>query len=745
MNGVTVSQIAAALGVSVRAVQIKASPKRGNWTYTEEKVRGGRQRVYPVETLPADVREALAAASVHIESPAAQAGRVEAAKKKMADDQARNAALQSSGDGLARLATLTGKDRSRAEARLAILDALATFQRRSDRSATAAMHAFVGYYNDGAIDCADWIREHVSEVTASSLYNWRRKVREEGAARLSGNYGNRRGSGKIDSQREIREFAEAMVAEYPHLRPKALRRALTARFSDRSDIQLPGQSACERWLRRWKEQNKSLYLSIANPDAWNGKYRPAFGSASEDAVRINQRWELDSTPADLLLTDGRYHLVGCIDVFSRRVRLVVSKTSTATSVASVFRRAVLDWGVPESVKHDNGSDYRSTYIQRVWEFFDIEPLICDPYSGWQKPFIERIFGTFMRDLIEMAPGYCGHSVADRQAIEAQATFAKRLQDPDEVFDIRMNSEQLQEFCDRWISDIYEREVHSSLGCTPAEKAAGQRVRRVENERVLDVLLSQAPNGGVRTVGKKGIQVDGYEYIAAELADERVMGEPVQILLDEHDMGRVYCFADLGNGWEFLCIAECPEITGISRQAVAAEVRARNDRAVRDARNAMKRARKKHGTRDVVDDILDHARNNSDRVAHLPGRHDAAESAALTAASDAIAASDAKPEAPDTLDSEMREHKRAQIEAEEAEAARERSPKEQFRAWQEMVARTEPNDAERGDWRMYETSLTFRSRYELAYGEAFRGHGSGEPHEKDAIERPDEITPRREAK
>lgn len=709
---------------SSRGIRIAAN--RDGWQH--RKRSAGKGCEYHVSSLPTEARQALAATETRIENAHAQAGRAEAARQKITDEQQRNATLRAGADGLARLATLTGNERTRAEARLAILDALRAFQQRSDQSKTAATHAFVTYYNDGAIDTADWIRAQVEAISAASLWRWQKAAKSEGAARLAGNYGNRRGSGKLDSQRELREFAEAMLAEHPHVRGKGLRRALVARYADRDDLALPSQSACERWLTRWKAQNKSLYLSIANPDGWNSKYRPAFGSMSEDVERINQRWELDSTPADLMLTDGRHHLVGVIDIYSRRLKLVVSKTSTARSVASVFRRSVIDWGVPESVKTDNGSDYVSNHITRVWDFFGVEQLICNPYSGWEKPHIERAFGTFMRDLIELAPGYCGHSVADRQAIEAQATFAKRLQDPDETFDIRMSATDLQSLCDRWTADIYEREVHSSLGCTPAEKGAGQRVRRIDDERVLDVLLSQAPDGGTRVVGKKGISIEGRQFIAAELADERVMGEPVQCLLDEHDMGRVYCFADLGAGWQFLCVAECPEITGISRQAVAAEVSARNERSVRDTRRELNRARKRHKTADVLDDILDHAREGAGRVAHLPGQHDAAESDGLSAAADAVAHDDTPVEdAREQLDDDTRQQIRAEITASDQATPRETSARERFRDWKAMVARTAPDSTERRGWSTYEQSIEFRVRYENAYDAEFDGHYEGCAH------------------
>ena len=53
----TMREIATALGVTKRGANIRAL--REGWPYREQRVRGGRRRLYPVASLPADVREAL--------------------------------------------------------------------------------------------------------------------------------------------------------------------------------------------------------------------------------------------------------------------------------------------------------------------------------------------------------------------------------------------------------------------------------------------------------------------------------------------------------------------------------------------------------------------------------------------------------------------------------------------------------------------------------------------------------------
>ena len=57
---------------------------------------------------------------------------------------------------------------------------------------------------------------------------------------------------------------------------------------------------------------------------------------------------------------------------SRRLKLYVSRSSSSSAVATLTRSALLDWGVPEMVVTDNGSDYVSNHIKNVFMALNIE-------------------------------------------------------------------------------------------------------------------------------------------------------------------------------------------------------------------------------------------------------------------------------------------------------------------------------------------------------------------------------------
>ena len=86
---------------------------------------------------------------------------------------------------------------------------------------------------------------------------------------------------------------------------------------------------------------------VGNPDQWKSHRRAAFGSMSADILRLNQKWEIDGTIADVQCqTDNgtltRYSLVALIDVFSRRSKVLVTLQPSAIATAACLRTAIID-------------------------------------------------------------------------------------------------------------------------------------------------------------------------------------------------------------------------------------------------------------------------------------------------------------------------------------------------------------------------------------------------------------------
>ncbi|MBN2690561.1 MAG: DUF3486 family protein, partial [Burkholderiaceae bacterium] len=108
---------------------------------------------------------------------------------------------------------------------------------------------------------------------------------------------------------------------------------------------------------------------------------------------------------------------------SRRLRYLVARTGTAQGIASLIRRCILDWGVPDTVHTDNGQDYVAVHLKTFLRSLEIQQRLCAPFSPWEKPHIERSMRSMSHDLVELLPGFVGHNVAQRAQIEDRKAFS----------------------------------------------------------------------------------------------------------------------------------------------------------------------------------------------------------------------------------------------------------------------------------------------------------------------------------
>lgn len=617
-DGFDIKFIAHALRVTKRATERRAV-KEG-WTFDEQPVRGGRRRLYALATLPEDVQravkhaDAVAAVRAMEASPHYQAGQQDARRRAVAATVDQAAEHRARMAGAAKAAGLTGKAAERMNARLDVLMALSSFARHQGLGMTAAMETFCGAYAAGEVGSASVRAGLGDEVSPSSLRRWRRMLKTQGAAALAGGYGNRAGSGLIDRDEALAEYCVAQLATTPHMGGRHLWRGIQARFGQ-AGIDLPSLRSTQRWLDKWKREHHQLYTAVSNPDAWKNKYMTAVGDLSGDVTHLNHKWEADSTPGDVMLLDGRHTIIAVIDVWSRRAMMHVSKTSSAEGVCGVVRKALLAWGVPERFKQDNGADYVSERVQRTLAGLGSDVDVSAPFSPWEKAHIERFFGTFSHDLLELLPNYMGHDVAEAQAIRASQSFAERLFKKNQTTEIRMTGAELQDFCDRWVRDIYEKEPRQGLdGMSVFERVASSttEVRTVDDVRGLDMLMAEAPDGkGLRTVVKKGLRIDGLYYAAPELG--ALVGEQVRVLYDPADFGRVVVYHQDA----FVCVAECPEVLGTDRRALAIETKVRQQRDITAQRKALRALKSKAKARDIAFEILDERERANETLAALP--------------------------------------------------------------------------------------------------------------------------------
>lgn len=472
-----------------------------------------------------------------------------------------------------------------------------------------------------------WAAGVVPAFSGRSLRRWRTQAQKQ-AARQDG---RRQARSPFEADSALKGFAVALLLKQPHLGTGHIRDLCRAEFGGED---LPSIRAFQRFLSAWKRDNAAALQKVCAPDAWRSHRLIAVGSASAHVERLNQVWEIDASPADMLCTDGRQSVYALVDVWSRRMLVNVTKTPRTEAVLLLVRRAILEWGVPEVLKTDNGSDFTSRRFMAAVADLGIAQDLCRPFNPQEKPHVERAIGTLQRDLMPTLPGFIGHSVADRKRIEQRKAFGQRLGEGGEkAFSVALDSRALQEHVDAWCARKYAHRPHGGLaGVSPFSKAMSWAapIRRIESERALDLLLAPiAGQDGFRTVSKKGIRLERGCYFGAGLAG--YVGQRVFCRCDPEDLGKIYVFTE---NMAFVCEAQNIERLGVDRAAAAAQAVADQKRFAREKIDPLRREMKKIDAYSVADTLRDlYARDNG-AVSAFPKPSEPHSTPALEAAQEA---------------------------------------------------------------------------------------------------------------
>lgn len=618
-------------GLPARRESIIRFADRNGWNARTDLARNragrGGGMEYHFHILPAEARAAYVARNVEmIDIPASIAR--EAAQEKQA--------VQLGGPATeardARLALLAVADRYASDAQLSHRDADARFAE---------------LFNAGQIEIAPWIRSEVQSLTARTLRRWRKIKREAGASRLAvDRAAARRGSGVLDRANDgaVKDFVIALLIKQPQLTAHHIRRLVADRFealdvAGRS-LDVPPVRTFQYSLKAWREEFRNEIESRRNPDRFKSATR-FVGRVSNPASHLNEVWQIDASPADVMCLDGRHSIYVAIDVFSRRMIGLVSKTPRASAVCLLVRKCILSWGVPDRIKSDNGSDFIARETQRLFAALAIEHETARVFSPEQKGHVERAIGTLQRGLMRTLPGFVGHSVADRQEIRSRQSFAERLGEaPEDTFQVALTGADLQMRINEWCNVVYATAPHAGLkGQTPfaaAAMAAGP-IRRIEDERALDMLLMPvAGKDGIRRVTKSGIRINDTFYIGGFLN----VGDDVLVRMDPADMGRAYAYS--ADGATYLGEVIAPELAGIDPVKAVAAVKAAQKQLISERIAQAKKEARNINAIDMAPAIARQAAREAGKLAEFPKRSETHDTPALAAARRAADRGDIEP-------------------------------------------------------------------------------------------------------
>ncbi len=536
---------------------------------------------------------------------------------------------------------LQGADRDRRDAKLAILKLfdeyrlanLSSAGRTSSQFGEQAARTFARAYTNGQIAAPEWVRLQLPRVSKSSIFVWQQVSETFGPDALAQDSRGR--PGNLDEQLDgaVKLTILAAIAKKQFLSAKHLRALIAETYKGQLET-MPSLREIQRSVARWKREYKNELLYLTDPDAWRSRVEFASTNATR-ADGLNDVWQIDASPADVLLKGGRHSVYLAIDVWSRRLQVLVTPTPRASAVALLLRKSILDWGVPRKIKTDNGSDFTARVTQRLFTALNIEVELAPPYTPRAKGIVERAIGTFQRDLAT-CPGFIGHSVADRKMIENRKAFAQRQgADPAELFDVQMDLVEFQTWCDQWASTVYGHSEHAGLGgTTPFQKAASWQgeIRRVSQPSALDVLLALVSGkDGLRRTTKLGVRIDNQHYQTPNV----MPGTDVLVRMDPNDLGHAWLFAPDGETW--LGDAVCAYLAGLDPIATAQQVRAAQKAHLTDRISDIRKEMRKIGPHAVSDALLaDGARRAAGLIA-FPQRSETYSTPALEAATAAVSA------------------------------------------------------------------------------------------------------------
>ncbi len=297
-------------------------------------------------------------------------------------------------------------------------------------------------------------------------------------------------------------------------------------------------------------------------------FQPAMGDQGEIITRRNQCWQIDSSPLDVMVRDGekgeaiRANVLSIVDVYSGRCVASIERKSNALGLIRLMWKALSKFGKPDFIKGDNGKDYLSDQFQHLLNGLGIDYDRAIAYSGDEKGFVERHFGTLQHGGISQTPGYIGFNLAMREAVEQRTPKKERHAKDENGLPKKTNLKYLltlQQVRDRFETEVLSwdlmsvgRKRNSPINRWNADDTPLKGVR-------LDEFMLHAGGLVPRVVSKKGINYEAMQFVSQFLPS---VGTEVFISENIDDVSSVFVFDKSGN---FICEARDKNICPMSAE------------------------------------------------------------------------------------------------------------------------------------------------------------------------------------
>ncbi len=189
-------------------------------------------------------------------------------------------------------------------------------------------------------------------------------------------------------------------------------------------------------------------------------------------------------------------------------------------------------GLPETIVIDNGKEFHSHALKHAAAMLGIGIVYAPAGAPERKPHIERLVGTFNREVAHRMPGTTFSNVRAKGDYKPEK---------DAVHDISFLRARAVE----WVSRIYHRRPHRGIGEPPLARWDRGIERHPPvlppNVRDLRVLLCRTVEGC--SLSRHGVQIEELRYnsgdlgdILAEAGEDRIA---VDVRMDPDDIGSIH--------------------------------------------------------------------------------------------------------------------------------------------------------------------------------------------------------------
>jgi putative transposase len=334
-------------------------------------------------------------------------------------------------------------------------------------------------------------------------------------------------------------------------------RQLNAGRTKSAQLKAPGRATVYRYINRLEAY--SVDVSRLGKAEADRRFSSVTGEQTTD--RLLERWEIDHTPLDIILTIylddgprtvGRPWISVIIDKYSRMVMgfYISFHTPSANSVMKCLKHAILPkeaflaqfddikctwpaFGLPERLVCDNGMDLHASALAKVCRELGIQQQFCPAKSPKYKGTIERFFRRLNEELIHSLPGTVFSNPEQRGDYPSERMACIDLG-------------TLTHIVAKWIVDIYHQTPHKTIRVAPEAKWHEGLKHRVGIELPADpeqlfVIMGTPVQ---RTVFHYGLEVNSLYYNSPSLQSlRRRLGSKIRVELKyyEDDLGYIHVF------------------------------------------------------------------------------------------------------------------------------------------------------------------------------------------------------------